>query len=198
MLVQHGALESTQEELADGEIGTFGRHLRRVADRESHVHSSLQRNLFSSDSRPKTGLEPQRNQPSEMQTACVWRGSGETDFPPSQHSIMVWDTPLGEPVVVQTHLDRTAAKQRTFLERICVVADLQSSWLILLHCTSVRATCVLRMVEPQSVAACARAHDEGIWAYVCTTQERTVSEALQLPNKPRCNRWVSGKHQRQP
>ena len=107
-----------------------------------------------------------------MQTAdlraCVWRGSGGTDLPPSQHSIMMWGTPLGEPVVVQMHLDKKAAQQRTFLERIPMVADLQSSWLILLHCGSASATCVLRVVEPQSVAACVPALDESIWACMRT------------------------------
>ena len=54
------------------------------------------------------------------------------------------------------------------LERIPMVADLQPSWLILLHCATARANYLLRLVEPQSVSAYARAHDESIWACLCT------------------------------
>ena len=59
-------------------------------------------------------------------------------------------------------------EQRTLLARIPLVGDLQSAWLILLHCAAARANYLLRVVEPQSVAAYARAHDEGIWSCLCT------------------------------
>ena len=85
--------------------------------------------------------------------ARVWRGSGETDLPPSQQGIVVLGAPLGDPAFIQAHLDKKVAEQRTLLERIPLVADLQSAWLILLHCASAKANYLLRVVEPQSVAA---------------------------------------------
>ena len=54
-----------------------------------------------------------------------------------------------------------------------LVADLQSSWLILLHCASAKANYLLRVVEPQSVAAYDRA---GIWACLCTLLHQSLAE----------------------
>ena len=48
-----------------------------------------------------------------------------------------------------------------------MVTDLQSAWLILWHCAHARANCLLRVVEPQSVAAYTRAHDESVWICMC-------------------------------
>ena len=53
-----------------------------------------------------------------------------------------------------------------------MVTDLQSAWLILLHCASGRANYLLRVVEPQSVAAYARAHDEGVWTCMCAPEQQ--------------------------
>ena len=79
---------------------------------------------------------------------------------------MVLGTPLGDPAFIQAHLDKKADEQRTLLERTPMVTDLQSAWLILLHCASARANYLFRVVEPQSVAV-ARAHDEGVWTCMC-------------------------------
>ena len=86
-------------------------------------------------------------------------GSGETDLLPSQQGIVVLGTPLGDP---RFHPSTSGEEGGTLLERIPMVTDLQSAWLILLHCASARANHLLRVLEPQSVAACARAHDEGV------------------------------------
>ena len=118
--------------------------------------------------------------------ARVWRGSGETNLPPSQQGIVVLGTHLGDPAFIQAHLDKKVAEQRTLLERI-PVADLQCAWLILLHCASAKANCLLRVVEPQSVAAYARAHDDGIWACLCTllhvhpSQNEDIRSGANLP-----------------
>ena len=50
------------------------------------------------------------------------------------------------------------AEQRTLLERID---------LVLLHCATARANCLLRVVEPQAVAEYARLHDNGTWNCLC-------------------------------
>ena len=54
----------------------------------------------------------------QTRNARVWRGSGETDLPPSQQGIVVLGTPLGDLVFIQAHLVKKAAEQRTLLERI--------------------------------------------------------------------------------
>ena len=119
--------------------------------------------------------------------ARVWRRSGETDLPPSQQGIVVLGTPLGDPAFSQAHLDKKVADQRTLLERIPLVADLQSSWSILLHCASAKANYLLRVVEPQTVAAYPRAHDDGIWACLCTllhvnpSQNENIRSGANLP-----------------
>ena len=59
------------------------------------------------------------------------------------------------------------AEQRTLLERIPQVRDLQSAWLLLLHCATARAKYLLRVVEPQAVAEYARLHDNGTWNCLC-------------------------------
>ena len=45
---------------------------------------------------------------------------GVADLPPSQQGIVVLGTPLGDPALIQAHLDKKAAEQRTLLERILV------------------------------------------------------------------------------
>ena len=87
----------------------------------------------------------------------------------------------GDPTFIQAHLEKKADEQRTLLESIPMVTDLQSAWLILLHCASARANHLLR------VAAYARAHDEGVWTCMCallninTTQEEDIRSCANLP-----------------
>ena len=206
-LGQHGALEATHEELLDGE--NLVAYLDdiwvvlTVPERVGHVYGSLQRNLFSharirvhggkTQVWNRSGIRPEgcdtleRIAQAADPRARVWRGSGETDLPPSQQGIVVLGTPLGDPAFIQAHLEKKADEQRTLLERIPMVTDLQSAWLILLHCASARANYLLRVVEPQSVAAFARAHDEGVWTCMCallninTTQEEDIRSCANLP-----------------
>ena len=90
--------------------------------------------------------------------ARVWRGGGDTDVLPTQQEIIV----LGTPAFIQAHLEMKATEQRTLLDRIPLMSDLQSTWLILLHCASVRANHLLRVVEPQAVAGI-----DNIWGCLC-------------------------------
>ena len=78
--------------------------------------------------------------------ARVWRGSGDSDLLPAQQEIPVLGTPLGHPSFDEAHLELKVAEQRTLLERIPMVPDLQSAWLVLLHCASARANYLLRVV----------------------------------------------------
>ena len=171
----HGALEATQEELADGEnLVAYLDDIwvvSPVPERVSHVYGSLQRNLFSharirvhggkTQVWNRSGIRPEgcdaleRIAQAADPRARVWRGSGETDLPPSQ-GIVVLGTPLGDPAFIQAHLDKKADEQRTLLERIPMVTDLQSA-------SELSASCA------QSVAAYARAHDGGVWTCMCAS-----------------------------
>ena len=122
-LGQHGALEATQEELAEGEkLVAYLDDIwvvSPVPDWVSHVYGSLQRNLFSharirvhggkTQVWNRSGIRPEgcdaleRIAQAADPRARVWRGSGETDLPPSQQGIVVLGTPLGDPAFIQAH-----------------------------------------------------------------------------------------------
>ena len=50
-----------------------------------------------------------------------------------------------------------------FLTRIPLVRDVQSTWLLLLHCAQARANFLLRAVRPEAVEEFATRHDRGLW-----------------------------------
>ena len=120
-------------------------------------------------------------------TAGSGRRGGETDLPPGRQGVVVLGTPLGHPAFIHAHLEKKVEEQRKLLTRIPLVPDLQSAWLILLHCAGARANYFLRVVDPQSVAAYARAHDEGIWSCLCALldigpiQDESVRSCGNLP-----------------
>ena len=106
---------------------------------------------------------------------------------PSQPGITVLGIPLGDPAYIQAHLEMKATEQRSLLDRIPLVSDLQSAWLILLPCASARANYLLRVVEPQAVAEYARSHDDNIWGCLChllnvdSDQREDIRSSANLP-----------------
>ena len=54
-------------------------------------------------------------------------------------------------------------KHQLLLQRIPLVQDLQSAWLILLRCAAARANFLLRVVRPDAVAQFAQDHDRELW-----------------------------------
>ena len=66
----------------------------------------------------------------------VWRGS---QVPTADQGMKVLGTPLGHEDYVARHLESLAEEQRVLLERIPMVHDVQSAWLLLLHSASARA-----------------------------------------------------------
>ena len=76
----------------------------------------------------------------------VWRGS---EVPTTEQRIIVLGTPLAHEDFVREHLERTREKHRVLLRRIPIVPDVQSAWLLLLHCASTRANYLLRVVRPE-------------------------------------------------
>ena len=55
---------------------------------------------------------------------------GDTDVLPTQQGIIVLGTPSGDAAFIQAHLEMKATEQRTLLDRIPLMSDLQSTWLI--------------------------------------------------------------------
>ena len=72
----------------------------------------------------------------------VWKGQGL----PERQGMKVLGAPLGHPAFVEAFLVKKIAEQRILLDRIPLVADLQASWLLLLHCASAGSNFLLREV----------------------------------------------------
>ena len=166
-LGQHPASEAVQHQLVDGE-SIFANlddiHIVTVPERTSIVYNLLQNPLWhTAGIRIHQGKTKVWNNAGEQPAACevldrmaraadptvttsVWRGS---DVPVSQQGMKVLGTPLGHPAFVRAHLERTCGEHQTLLDRIPMVSDLQSSWLLLVHCASARANYISRVVEPE-------------------------------------------------
>ena len=86
------------------------------------------------------------------------------DLAADQNGIVILGTPVGSPEFVQRFLDNRLTVQSRFWDRVKEVPDTQSAWLLLLYCAVPRANHLIRALPPESVAAYARAHDDGIWA----------------------------------
>ena len=186
-LGQHSALEATQEELREDEVVCAFLDDIYVVTPDPHdigpIYTTLQQHLYTyarirvhggkTQVWNRAGIRPRGCEALERiaqlrdSDARVWRGGGDTDVLPTQQGIIVLGTPLGDAAFIQAHLEIKATEQRTLLDRIPLMSDLQSAWLILLHCASARANYLLRVVEPQAVAEYARTHDDNIWGCLC-------------------------------
>ena len=108
-------------------------------------------------------------------------------LPTDGQGIKLLGTPLGHPDFVARHVRSVTEEHQVLLQRIPRVRDLQSAWLLLLHCASARADCNLRAVDPGSSVDFARAHDDDIWQCTCDilhvdpTQARSVKDVASLP-----------------
>ena len=74
---------------------------------------------------------------------------------------------------MQAELWATTEKHSTLLNRIPLVQDLQSAWLLLLFCANTRATYSLRGIPPAETEQFAVAHDVATWR--CFTQLLGIS-----------------------
>ena len=92
-------------------------------------------------------------------TATVWKGSGP-GIPFEEQGIKVLGSPMGHPAFVARQLERTSVKHQVLFDRIPLVEDVQSAWLLLLHCACARANYLLRVVRPSAAAGFAETHDQ--------------------------------------
>ena len=110
-------------------------------------------------------------------TARVWRGSM---LPEVQQGMKVLGTPLGHPAYVAEHLRSVSREQQVLLDRIPLVQDLQTAWLLLLHCASARVNYLMRAVSPDSTAEFAQSHDEALWQCLCLILRIDPTEPLEV------------------
>ena len=85
-----------------------------------------------------------------------------------EQGLKVLGIPLGHDDFVAHHLRQVAREQQGLLDKIPLVRDLQSAWLLLLRCAAARANCQLRSVRPSATEEDARTHDEGVWQCLAT------------------------------
>ena len=182
-LGQHSALEAIQEELHEGEhLLAFHDDIYTTSspERVGSVYTLLEEHLYGySRIRINGGKTQVWNQAGVKPGACdvleriarasdphahVWKGPG---LPEERQGMKVLGAPLGHPAFVEAFLEKKIVEQRIFLDRIPLVADLQASWLLLLHCASARANDLTRVVESGAVAQYASRHDEGLWNCLC-------------------------------
>ena len=111
------------------------------------------------------GLRSSLQQPDRSEEdAIVWRGDPE--LRPDQQGVKVLGTPIGQPEFVQEFLAKKSREHQTLFERIPLVEDLQSSWLLLLMCGATRANFWLRTVRPDLAESFAVRHDARVWQCV--------------------------------
>ena len=122
-------------------------------------------------------LASQCSVPCGVSTVVVWRGDHELHT--HQQGLKVLGVPLGHPDFVLKFLEAKIAEHRVLLERIPLVPDTQSAWLLLSFCAAARANFYLRAVNPDLTDQFAAAHDDGVWECLCRT----------LKISPICGAW---------
>ena len=102
--------------------------------------------------------------------ARVRRGS---DVPTEQQGIKVLGIPLHD--IVRQHLSNVHEEQQRLLTRIPLLADVQSAWLLLVHCAQARANFLVRAVRPEAVEEFAVNRDGLIDLEQCEAGMRDVA-----------------------
>ena len=147
-LGQHKVLQATQEQLRPQErlMASWTTCTWCHSQRELVVCVLSKRHFFFAHVgvRPASCDVLEQIVRNEDPRAVVWRGSG-MDF--REQGIKI----LGIPGIMtssQPFMERKSAEHATLLERIPAVPDVQSAWLLLLHCAQARANFLLRGVQP--------------------------------------------------
>ena len=103
--------------------------------------------------------------------AIVWRVDHR--LPVMQQGVVVLGSPVGHDEFIKAKLMSKVTEHQTLLERIPLVRDVQSAWLLLLFCAATRANNWLRTVRPRSDSSVRDAHDHDV--LVC------LSRLLEVP-----------------
>ena len=185
-LGQHPALEAVQRQCPDHTVMAFLDDIYLVSktqevregyvsvERELWRHAKIRVHEGKTHIWNLAGIKPeicdvlQRAAEAAKPGARVWRGS---EVPTEEQGIKVLGAPVGHRDFVRKHLERILEQHEVLLNGIPRVPDVQSAWLLLLHCASARANYQLRVMRPECVLEFARAHDENMWRGLCTILE---------------------------
>ena len=149
-LGQHGALEAVQRSLRGDE-----RLLAFLDD------------IYIITTQPRVGVLVARAMPLNrlpvLRTLEPWCGRDLTCLSRNR-ALRCWEHHWA--TLSLSQLEQITEEHRVLLERIPAFQDVQSAWLILLHCASARANYLLRVVRPELVRHFAESHD-GLWRCLC-------------------------------
>ena len=88
-------------------------------------------------------------------------------IPTTKQSFEDWDA-LSDTLISSRILSKSSDRHDVLLRRIAMVEDLQSAWLLLIHCAVARANFFLRSVNLGQFSTFISHHDDQIWACLCT------------------------------
>ena len=184
-LGQHSALDAVISRLQEGErLFAFLDDLYILCDpgRVAEVHTILEEELWrhariqihqgKTKIWNKGGFVPAGWEDLEAgarmldPNAIVWRGNA--DIPSAKEGLKILGCPVGHPDFVQDQLSKFSDRHDALLDRIAMVEDLQSAWLLLVYCAAARANFFLRSVSPGQISTFASHRDDQIWACLCT------------------------------
>ena len=80
---------------------------------------------------------------------------------------------VGHQDYVRRFLNEVSEKHQILFQRIPRLSDVQSAWLLLVHCARARANYTLRCIDPEAVEAFARRHDQDMFACRGVQNERS-------------------------
>ena len=89
--------------------------------------------------------------------AIVWRD--DRTLPEDQQGVKVLGTPLGSPEFVRARLLELSASHQRLVDKIPLVSDFKSAWLLLLFCAASRPNCILRVLHPEATREFATLND---------------------------------------
>ena len=185
-LGQHPALEAVQRQCPDHTVMAFLDDIYLVSkpqevregyfsvERELWRHAKIRVHEGKTHIWNLAGIKPeicnvlQRAAEAAKPGARVWRGS---EVLTEEQGIKVLGAPVGHRDFVRKYVERILEQHEVLLNGIPRVPDVQSAWLLLLHCASARANYQLRVMPPECVLEFARAHDENMWRGLCTILE---------------------------
>ena len=185
-LSQHPALEAVQRQCPDHTVMAFLDDIYLVSkpqevregylsvERELWRHAKIRVHEGKTHIWNLASIKPeicdvlQRAAEAAKPGARVWRGS---EVPTEEQGIKVLGAPVGHKDFVRKHLERILEQHEVLLNGIPRVPDVQSAWLLLLHCASARVNYQLRVMRPECVLEFARAHGENMWRVLCTILE---------------------------
>ena len=97
---------------------------------------------------------------------------GDRSLPAEQQELKVLGAPLGSAAFAQKLGEKRPGDERKFWDQLPKLPDLQSAWLLLLHCAGPRFNYTARTVPPSQAALYAQGHDKGVWEVLAKLFER--------------------------